>query len=145
MNGTGARMTIGRLAKAAGVGVETIRYYQRRGLIEQPRAESGYRSYGPHHLERLHFIRRAQSIGFSLEEIAELLRLNDTRDHELARRLAEQKIAAIDTRIAHLEAMAAALRNLVCTCHDGGTGMPCPIIRMSLGAEAAPRSDPIRS
>ncbi len=127
-----ARMTIGVLAKTAGVGVETVRYYQRRGLLDEPRAQDGYRTYGPSHIERLRFIRRAQSAGFSLEDIAELLRLNDTRDHLLARQLAEHKLADIATRIAHLEAMAAALRHLLGACHHGGEHMPCPIIRMSL-------------
>lgn len=135
-------MTIGRLASAASVGIETIRYYQRRGLIEMPPATGGYRNYGEAHAERLLFIRRAQSVGFTLEEIAELLRLNDTRDHRLARRLAEEKIADIGTRIAHLEAMVAALRHLVDTCHHGGEDMPCPIIRMALKSTGEGRGGP---
>jgi MerR family mercuric resistance operon transcriptional regulator len=131
-------MTIGRLASAVGTGVETIRYYQRRGLIEVPRAIGGYRSYGRSHVERLRFIRRAQSIGFSLEEITELLQLNDSRDHLRARALAAAKITDIEQRIAHLQSMATALRHLVCTCEDGGEDMPCPIIRMALEPEEPP-------
>lgn len=131
-------MTIGALAKASGVGVETIRYYQRRLLIESPPAQTGYRSYGPEHAERLLFIRRAQSVGFSLDEIEELLRLNDASDHQSARTLAERKIADIEVRIDHLNSMAAALKHLVCTCRAGGDDMPCPIIRMALNPDAAP-------
>lgn len=145
------RMTIGTLAKSAGVGVETIRYYQRRRLIEAPPAQTGYRSYGPEHAERILFIRRAQSVGFSLDEIEDLLRLNDASDHQSARTLAERKIADIETRIDHLNSMAAALKHLVCACREGGDEMPCPIIRMALNPDAAaPQSEqdtgrPIRS
>ncbi len=126
------RLTIGKLAAACGVGVETIRYYQRRGLLDVPAGANGYRAYDEHHAERLRFIRRAQAVGFTLEEAAELLRLNDSRDHRLARRHAEAKIADIETRIVHLQSMAAALRHLVRTCRDGGENAPCPIIRMAL-------------
>lgn len=130
------RMTVARLAEAGDVGVESIRYYQRRGLIEVPSAASGYRHYNAAHVERLRFIRRAQSVGFALDEIGELLRLNDMRDHKVARHLAEGKIADIETRIAHLESMVAALRHLVGTCHHAGEDMPCPIIRMALNQES---------
>lgn len=145
MPDTRKHMTIAGLARSGSVGVETIRYYQRRGLIEVPAATAGYRNYGAAHAERLRFIRRAQSVGFTLEEIAELLRLNDTRDHRLARRLAEEKMADIATRIAHLESMVAALRHLVCACREGGEDMPCPIIRMALEPEPADEDTPLRS
>lgn len=125
-------LTIGKLAAAAEVGVETVRYYQRRGLLETPDGRDGYRHYGPHHVERLRFIKRAQGIGFSLEEIAELIALNDSRDHQLARALAGEKLQDIETRIAQLQQMAGALRQLVHRCECGGQDMPCPIIRMSL-------------
>ena len=124
--------TIGKLAKEAGVGVETVRYYQRRGLLAEPPATSGYRRYDPQHLERLNFIRRAQGVGFTLEEIGELMTLNDTRDHRLARSLASEKIRSIETRIAQLTKVADALRHLVRECECGGQEMPCPIIRMAL-------------
>lgn len=124
--------TIGKLAKFAGVGVETVRYYQRRGLLAEPPAVVGYRRYDTLHLERLNFIKRAQSVGFTLEEIAELLTLNDTRDHYLARGLASEKIRSIETRIAQLAKVADALRHLVHECECGGQDMPCPIIRMAL-------------
>ena len=125
-------LTIGKLAKSAGVGVETVRYYQRRGLLAEPPAVAGYRRYDTLHLERLNFIKRAQGVGFTLEEIAELMTLNDTRDHRLARSLATEKIRSIETRIEQLEKVADALRHLVRECECGGEEMPCPIIRMAL-------------
>lgn len=130
-------LTVGRLAKAAGVGVETIRYYRRRGLLDTPADAAGYRRYGAGHLDRLRFIKRSQSIGFTLDETAELLTLNDTRDHRLARSLAVDKIRDIEERIAHLQEMARALRHLVKTCEHGAGSEPCPIIRLALGADAA--------
>ena len=124
--------TIGKLAQSAGVGVETVRYYQRRGLLAEPAAVGGYRRYDDHHLERLNFIKRAQGVGFTLEEIGELMTLNDTRDHRLARSLAGEKIRSIEARIEQLAKVADALRHLVRECECGGQEMPCPIIRMAL-------------
>ena len=93
-------MTIGRLARDSGVGVETIRYYQRRGLLDTPRPDGGaYRHYSTRHLERLQFIKRAQAVGFTLDEVAGLLRLDDLKDRTLARSLAIEKIADIEARI----------------------------------------------
>ncbi len=123
-------LTIGTLAATAGVGVETVRYYQRRGLLETPKTAAGYRRYGEQHIERLQFIKRAQAIGFTLDEVAELLSLNDSRDHKIARALAREKITDIENRIAELDRMACALRRLVSVCAHGGEGMPCPIINM---------------
>jgi len=125
-------MTIGTLAKTSGLGVETIRFYQRKGLLAVPENREGYRTYDKDHVERLRFIRRAQAVGFTLEETAELLRLNDTRDHALARSLAQEKIGQIEQRIAQLQTMADALKHLVHECQHGAAGMPCPIIRLSL-------------
>lgn len=127
-------LTIGKLAAAAGVNVETVRYYERRGLIAQPASSGGYRRYGTEHIERLAFIRRAQGMGFSLDEIVELMQLNDMTDHLQARQLAEGKIATISERIAHLQQMQHALQHLVKTCKPG---KPCPIIDMAL--EDGPR------
>ncbi|MBK9019884.1 MAG: MerR family DNA-binding protein [Sulfuritalea sp.] len=124
--------TIGKLAKSADVGVETVRYYQRRGLLAEPPAMGGYRRYDANHLERLNFIKRAQGVGFTLEEIGELMTLNDTRDHRLARSLASEKIRSIEARIDQLAKVADALRHLVRECECGGQEMPCPIIRMAL-------------
>lgn len=133
-------LTIGKLAAAAGVNVETVRYYERRGLIAQPASGDGYRRYDAQHVERLAFIRRAQGMGFSLDEIAELVQLNDMTDHLQARRLAEAKIATIAERIAHLQQMQHALQHLVKTCKPG---QPCPIIDMALGdGETLSRQSP---
>jgi MerR family mercuric resistance operon transcriptional regulator len=92
----------------------------------------GYRRYDANHLERLNFIKRAQGVGFTLEEIGELMTLNDTRDHRLARGLASEKIRSIEARIDQLAKVADALRHLVRECECGGQEMPCPIIRMAL-------------
>lgn len=122
-------VTIGGLAKAGGVGVETVRYYQRRGLLGTPaRAGSGgVRRYDEEDMRRLRFIRAAQAAGFTLEQIAELLAFDATDDRARARALAEERIAALDARIAELEAARGALRRLANQCGAGGEG-PCPII-----------------
>ena len=127
-------LSIGKLAKSAEVGVETVRYYQRRGLLETPRetGSGSVRRYSDEHVQRLRFIKRAQSVGFMLEEIAELLALNDSHDHQTARQLASEKIADIEMRIDHLQTMANALRQLVRQCECGGKELPCPIIRMAV-------------
>lgn len=126
-------MTIARLAAAGGVGVETVRYYQRRGLLETPpRPEGsgsggGVRRYGAEDLRRLRFIRQAQGAGFTLEQIGELLALDAGEDRARARALAEGRLVELDARIAELEAARAALRRLATACADGGRG-PCPIL-----------------
>lgn len=125
--------TIGGLAKAGGVGVETVRYYQRRGLLDTPDRAGGdgpgggVRRYGAADLRRLRFIRAAQAAGFTLEQIAELLALDSTEDRARARALAEARIVALDARIAELEAARTALRRLAQDCGAGGAG-PCPIL-----------------
>jgi MerR family mercuric resistance operon transcriptional regulator len=120
--------TIGGLASAAGVGVETVRYYQRRGLLpEPPRPPGEIRRYGEADLKRLRFIRRAQAAGFTLEEIGELLALDRTDDRDRVRALASERVAALDARIAELERARAALERLRSDCASGRKG-PCPII-----------------
>lgn len=120
--------TIGGLAKAAGVGVETVRYYQRRGLLpEPPRPPGEIRRYGEADLQRLRFVRRAQSAGFTLEEIGELLALDRTDDRARVRALAAERLAALDARIAELRKSRAALERLRSSCASGSSG-PCPII-----------------
>lgn len=122
-------MTIGRLAEAGGVGVETIRYYQRRGLLAEP--ERGYmggvRRYADADVRRLRFIRSAQAAGFTLEQIGELLELDARDDRPRARALARERIAALDARIAELTAVRDALRKLARECGSGAAG-PCPIL-----------------
>ena len=120
--------SIGGLARAAGVGVETVRYYQRRGLLpEPPRPTGEIRRYGDQDLRRLRFIRRAQAAGFTLEQIGELLALDRTGDRARVRELATNRLAALDERIAELEQSRAALERLRSTCAAGSKG-PCPII-----------------
>ena len=123
----GHKLTIGGLASAAGVGVETIRFYQRRGLIETPTRESGIRRYGNDDLRRLRFIRQAKAAGFTLEEIRELLALDAGEDRSRARELASARIAQLDSRIAQLEQARDSLRRLAAECGGGGKG-PCPIL-----------------
>lgn len=118
--------TIGKLAQDGGVGVETIRYYQRRGLLHTPRRGDGIRRYGDEDLRRLRFIRSAQAAGFTLEQVAELLALDATEDRDRARALARERIGALDARIAELEAARNALKRLARDCASS-TG-PCPII-----------------
>jgi MerR family mercuric resistance operon transcriptional regulator len=132
-----AAMSISQLARSAGVGVETVRYYQRRGLLEDPRPQktgaSGIGHYGPDEARRLGFIRSAQAAGFTLEEIAELLHLDSTGDRPRAREMARGRIAALDSRIAELQRAREALSKLARECAAGGKG-PCPIIASFEGA-----------
>lgn len=128
-----AGWTIGALARAAGVGVETIRYYQRRGLIDTPARGGagaiggGVRRYDAAALRRLRFIRSAQGAGFTLEEIAQLLALDAGEDRATARALATARIAALDARIEALRSARAALARLARQCAEDGAG-PCPIL-----------------
>jgi len=120
-------MTIARLGAAAGVGVETVRYYQRRGLLAVPASAGAVRRYGQEDVRRLRFIRRAQAAGFTLEEIGELLALDRTDDRARVRELAGERLAALDSRIAELEGSRAALERLRASCASGRKG-PCPIL-----------------
>lgn len=125
----GPVFTIGKLAHAAGVGVETVRYYQRRGLLETParNAGGGVRRYGTGDVRRLRFIRSAQASGFTLDQIAELIRLDATQDRPRARMLARERIASLDATIAQLVAARDALERLARDC-AGSDGGRCPII-----------------
>lgn len=130
-------MTIGKLAQAGGVGVETVRYYQRRGLLDEPvrdRMYGGVRRYGSGDLRRLRFIRSSQAAGFTLEQIGELLALDAGQDRARARELARERIAALDARIAEMQAARDALSRLAQECAAGGAG-PCPIIAAFEGAD----------
>jgi len=122
-----AGLTIAGLARAGGVGVETIRYYQRRGLLPVPARAGGIRRYGAEEIRRLRFIRGAQGAGFTLEEIAELLSLDAGEDRTRARELARHRIDALDARIAELTAARDALTRLATACGATESG-PCPII-----------------
>lgn len=121
-------MTIGKLAAAGGVGVETIRFYQRRELLTLPDRHQGVRRYDVTHLIRLRFIRAAQASGFTLAEIGELLTLDATQDRVRVRALAIERIAQIDRKIAAYETALKSLQALADECADGVDGR-CPIIR----------------
>lgn len=122
-------MRIRELAQAGRVGVETIRYYQRRGLIAEPaRGPTGaIRRYGACDVRQLRFIRQAQGAGFTLKEIAELLALDAGHDRQRARELARGRIAAIDAQIKALTSARDALSRLASECAEGNAG-PCPIL-----------------
>ncbi|GMQ89945.1 MAG: Hg(II)-responsive transcriptional regulator [Gammaproteobacteria bacterium] len=123
-----AGLTIGRLAHEAGVIVETIRYYERRGLIVQPaKPLYGFRHYPSETATRVRFIKRAQRLGFTLREIAELLTLGDGRCENVVE-LADRKCARIQAQIADLQAMHKALEELICSCRAEHTECPCPIV-----------------
>lgn len=124
-------LSIAQLARSAGVGVETVRYYQRRGLLDDPRPKrtgaNGIRHYGPDEARRLRFIRSAKAAGFTLEEIAELLHLDSTGDRPRAREMARSRIAALDAQIDTLQKARQSLARLARECAAGDQG-PCPII-----------------
>ena len=120
-------LTIGKLAALAGVGVETVRFYQRRGLLETPTRDEGIRRYGSDDARRLRFIRRAQAAGFTLEQIKELLDLDASDDRARARELANERLVALDAKIVELKQARDALRRLAKECGSGSPG-PCPIL-----------------
>jgi MerR family mercuric resistance operon transcriptional regulator len=126
-------LTIAGLARAGQVGVEAVRFYQRRGLIRVPkRPESGglgggIRRYGEDDVRRLRFIRHAQSAGFTLAEIAELLALDATHDRPRVRAIVAGRIAALDKKIAELRCARTGLAKLAQVCCEGSAG-PCPIL-----------------
>lgn len=128
-----ADMTIATLAKEGGVGVETIRFYQRRGLLDVPEKRGGngltggIRRYGVEAVRKLHFIRSAQAAGFTLEQIGELIRLDAGENRARARELAAERIAALDARIAELQTARTALHRLAHQCAQSDSG-PCPIL-----------------
>lgn len=131
MKTTKAGLLIGDVAAKAGVNVQTLRYYEKRGILGRPqRTRSGYRTYPAETVRIIRFIKRAQELGFSLEEIEGLLRLRTMKgvDKRNVRDLAASKVREVQTKIRQLEAMAAALDQLVntCTCELGV--VPCPIL-----------------
>lgn len=131
-------MTIGGLAKACAVGVETVRYYQRRGLLSEPERGPGQiRRYGADAVARLGFIRRAQDVGFTLEEVRELLKLGETPNCRGARALAARKLELVEARLGDLQRVRSALKEMVDRC-DAGRERHCPIIEsLAGGAERA--------
>ena len=122
-------MTIGRLAKAAGVNVETVRYYQRRGLLREPhKPPGGHRRYAPAVVLQIAFIRRAQQLGFSLEEVKRLMEISGASGCGDARAIAERKHEVLGARIAQLTAMRRELKRLIDKCKRKARGAPCPLL-----------------
>jgi MerR family copper efflux transcriptional regulator len=145
-------MQIGQLARQAGVAIDTVRYYERQGLLPPPeRQESGYRRYGAEDVTRLRFIRRAKDLGFTLLEIQDLLKLSAVRhgDRAEVRAVAQQRLVDIERRLQELEAMRAALAGLVRHCSGHGPIADCPIIENLLEQipepAMAPRAAPSKA
>lgn len=123
-------LTIGKLASATGTKVETVRYYERVGLIDRPsRTEGNYRSYRPEDLERLRFVRRTRDLGFSLDEVRALLDLAAQRDRDCGTvdELATRHLTEIDRKIADLTALRRELASVISSC-EGGTVADCRIL-----------------
>jgi MerR family copper efflux transcriptional regulator len=124
-------LTIGQVARRAGVGVETVRFYERQGLLKDPpRKLSGYREYDEDVVVQLRFIRRAKQLGFTLKEIKELLSLRQDSEAPAAelKSQAEAKIADIEAKIQTLQTMKGALLTLTCACRGQGTVAECPLL-----------------
>jgi MerR family copper efflux transcriptional regulator len=140
----GAPLSIGALSRLSGVGVDAIRFYERKGLLPPAaRRASGYRVYVQRDAERLGFIRRAQTFGFSLEEIAVLLRSRDgTSGVAAAKALAQEKLAALEVRAAELLKLKADLALLVDHCPGSGDAADCPILGAFESAPVRPTETP---
>lgn len=124
-------LTIGTLAKQGGVNVETIRYYQRRGLLQEPvKPQGGFRHYPSDTVKRVRFIKRAQALGFTLEEIAGLLMLDERKACVETRGIAALKLALMEEKIADLVKIKDALSRLVRACDMSSAGAACPIIHL---------------
>jgi MerR family mercuric resistance operon transcriptional regulator len=122
-------LTIGAFARSADVNVETIRFYQRKGLLSEPDRPYGrIRRYGVGDVRRVRFVKSAQRLGFSLEEIAELLRLEDGTHCDEASRLAERKLRQVRDKLADLARLEAVLYELICACHAREGNVSCPLI-----------------
>ena len=131
-------MWISQAANQAGVNVQTIRYYERRGLLPSPpRRSSGYRELPDETVRRVRFIKRAQELGFSLDEVSELLKLRTVRasNRIRVRAIAERRAQEIDQKVAELIALRDALRILIERCHEGTT-LECPILEAFDGSRA---------
>lgn len=130
MNNTKEQVfTIGELAKATGVHIETVRFYQRRGLMDEPvRPPGSIRRYGPHDVARIRFIKSAQNLGFSLDEVITLLALEVIADCQTASKLAQNKLNEIRKKIADLRRMEKILNELINKCQENQKQVTCPII-----------------
>lgn len=127
---------IGRLAELSGVSVDTVRYYEREGLLPEPsRRASGYREYSEIDVDRLRFVRRAKELGFRLGEIAELLALTDDRHADMngVKRKAENRLDQVEARIAELQRVRRGLKKLIAACPGQGELDRCPIVAALIG------------
>lgn len=125
-----SELTIGKLAERAGVNIETIRYYQRRGLLDEPdKPQGGHRRYPAAMAKRVRFIKRAQALGFTLDEVTGLLKLDEACACAETRELAARKLAMIEEKLNDLTAMRKSLSGLMRAC-DTGNGKACPIIHV---------------
>jgi MerR family mercuric resistance operon transcriptional regulator len=124
-----SELTIGALARAAGVNVETIRFYQRKGLLAEPEKPlGGIRRYQEADVRRVQFIKSAQKLGFTLDEVANLLQLEDGLQCSMAKSIAEQKLAAVRERIQQLQQIESALARHVKACDSQSSAVCCPLI-----------------
>lgn len=129
MNGTAESLTIGALAEASDVTVEAVRFYQRKGLIDLPRRPPGsIRRYGPSHASRITFIKSAQRLGFTLQQVAELLRLQDGADCAQARAKAAEKLKDVQSRLSDLQRIERILMMLIERCDQAKGEDGCPFI-----------------
>ncbi len=131
-----ATLRTAEVAEQAGVNIETLRFYERKGILpEPPRRPSGYREYPPETVERVRFIKRAQELGFSLKEVQDLLELRETARAKAGRvrKVAEAKLEEIDHKIRDLEAMKKSLTELLSTCDGQSSVASCPIIESLSG------------
>ena len=132
-------LSIGKLADAADVSVETLRFYERRGLLpEPPRRASGYRAYPPEAVTRVRFIKRAQALGFTLAEIIELLdlRVDEETTCIQVRQQVEDKLAEVDSKVRMLQEMRSALTAMAASCDQGGPDGECPVLATLLEQES---------
>jgi len=131
-------MRIGELARRASVAIDTVRYYEREGLLSPAaRQASGYRSYGEGELKRLRFIRRAKALGFSLDEVRALLTLSDEHNVAKVKLAAQARLDDLEQRIAELQRIGAGLRSLIAACPGHGRADGCPILNALTQAEPA--------
>lgn len=135
-------LSIGKIAARAEVGIDTVRFYERSGLLPKPeRTASGYRLYHPDAAERLRFIRRAKALGFTLDEIRELLALNDSKGRRPAvREIAQRRLSEVEQKLSELTRIRKTLQQLLHECHGDGPLSGCPIIESI--AEPACHAEP---
>lgn len=127
---------IGAVAKRAGVGIDTVRYYERAGLIAPPaRLASGYRRYGEVDVARLRFIKRAQALGFTLKEVRDLLALSAQRDVSRVKRSAQAKLEDVEDKLQALTRIRDGLQTLISACPGHGRASACPILKALTGAD----------